>query len=55
MGNLGENVKQLQEEVKGWEEPEGQEELEHAEQELKDQMKEVPTIPSASEQFQSFD
>ena len=49
MENLGDNVKQLREEVKGWEEPEGQEELELVEQELRDQMKEVPTIPLAPE------
>ena len=55
MENLGENVKQLREEVKGWEELEGQEELERAEQELRDQIKEVPIIPSAPEQFQSLD
>ena len=36
MENLGNSVKQLPEEVKGWEEPEGQEELELVEQELRD-------------------
>ena len=42
MENLGENVKQLREEVNNWGEPEGQEILD-------DLMKEVPMISSASE------
>ena len=45
MENLGENVKQLREEVNNWGEPEGQEILD-------DLMKEVPLISSASEQPQ---
>ena len=49
--NLGESVKQLREEVRGWEEPEAQEEIEKGNQELKDLMEEVSlTIPVASEQ-----
>ena len=45
MENLGESVKQLREEVNAWGRPEEQEELD-------DLMKEVPTIPSSSEQPQ---
>ena len=45
MENLGENVKQLREEVNNWGEPEGQEILD-------DLMKEVPLISSAPEQPQ---
>ena len=45
MENLGENVKQLREEVNNWGEPEGQEILD-------DLMKEVPMISSTPEQPQ---
>ena len=45
MENLGDNVKQLREEVNAWGEPEGQEILDEL-------MKEVPVVSSASEQPQ---
>ena len=49
--NLGENVKQLREEMRGWEEPEMQEATEKEEQELIDLMEEVHvSSPVASEQ-----
>ena len=49
--NLGENVKQLREEMRGWEEPELQEATEKVEQELMDLMEEVPvSAPAAPEQ-----
>ena len=49
--NLGENVKQLREEMRGWEEPEMQEATEKEEQELIDLMEEVHvSAPIASEQ-----
>ena len=49
--NLGESVKRLREEVRGWEEPEAQEDVEKGNQELNDLMEEVSlTIPVASEQ-----
>ena len=45
--NLSENVKQLKEEMRGWEEPEAQEIMDEL-------MQEVPvTIPGADEQSQS--
>ena len=46
MENLGENVKQLREEMNAWGEPEGPEILDEL-------MKEVPMVSSASEQPQS--
>ena len=49
--NLGENVKQLREEMRGWEEPEVQKEVEKGNQNLIDLMEEVPlTAPVTSEQ-----
>ena len=49
--NLGENVKQLREEMRRWEEPEVQEEVEKGNQNLIDLMEEVPlTAPVTSEQ-----
>ena len=47
MENLGENVKQLWEEVNAWGEPEDQEVLNNL-------MKEVPMAPSTSEQPQAI-
>ena len=47
MENLGENVKQLREEVNAWGGPEDQEVL-------NDLMKEVPMVPSTSEQPQAI-
>ena len=48
--NLGENVKQLREEMRGWEEPEMQDATDKAEQELIDLMEEAPaSAPIASE------
>ena len=47
MENLGENVKQLREEVNAWGGPEDQEIL-------NDLMKEVPMVPSTSEQPQAI-
>ena len=52
--NLGETVKQLRAEIRGWEEPEDQdEEMEQANQELESLMQEVPhSIPMVPEQSQ---
>ena len=51
--NLGESVKQLREEIKGWEEPEVPEESGWEAMELDALMQEVPlTIPGTSEQSQ---
>ena len=51
--NLGESVKQLREEIKGWEEPEVPEEAEREAMELDAQLQEVPlAISGTSEQSQ---
>ena len=51
--NLAESVKQLREEVRGWEEPEVQEEMEQGNRELDELMQEVsPDIPFTVEQSQ---
>ena len=48
--NLAESVKQLREEVRGWEEPEVQEEMEQGNRELDELMQEVSLgIPVTSE------
>ena len=51
--NLGESVKQLREEIKGWEEPEVPKEAEREAMELDAQLQEVPlAISGTSEQSQ---
>ena len=56
MENLAENVKKLSEEVRNWEEPVWQEEVEREQRELTEElMQEVPlTILAVSEPSQSF-